>query len=162
MILLATGFFIGILYVNVTKTATIIFDENILACFRNYKIDYEKYWFYIIKERVGILLLIILLGQVYWKRIYAGMLTVIGGIMLGSALCLSASKMGVKGLFLCVIGMIPHMIFYGCSLWILVTNWMSDKSRRLRGTNIIGIIMFWILGVLSEVYVSPFVLKIFL
>ena len=70
--------------------------------------------------------------------------------------------MGVKGIVLCMIGMMPHMIFYGLVFWILMAYWMNDKAGRWGGSKTVGVLLFMILGIICEVYVNPFIIKIFL
>lgn len=160
--LLAAGFLIGIIYTSVMKPEVKIFNMEVLEYVKNFKIDYDKYLVFIMKERVGMLLLIIFVGQVCWKRLYAGLLTVIVGILFGSIISMAGYSMSLKGIFLCVIGLFPHVTFYGISYWILVCHWMSDKVGRWRKSKVLGVLFFVSLGILSEVYMNPFLLKIFL
>ena len=162
IILLVTGFFIGSIYTSIEKPETEIFNIAVLENVRNFKIVYEQYLFYIAMERMGMLLLVIFVGQVYWKQIYAGLMTVIIGITFGSIISMAGYGMGFKGIVLCVIGMFPHMIFYGISYWILICHWMSGKVKRWRKSKVLGTLLFMSMGILSEVYVNPFLLKIFL
>ena len=89
MIFLVTGFFIGIIYTNVVKTKSEIFNITVLENVKNLEIDYRRYLYHIVKERLGLLLLIVFLGQIYWKRIYAGLSTIVIGISLGSNMLIS-------------------------------------------------------------------------
>ena len=162
MMLLVTGFFIGILYVSAVKVESAIFENDILLDLKIYKLDYKKYLLYIVKERIGLLLLIIFLGQVHWRCVYAGILTVMIGVNLGSVACISFIGMGIKGLFLCIVGIVPYACCYGLVLNILIGYWFEDKARRWRASKTAGILFFLCLGILSEVYVSPFLMKIFL
>ena len=162
MSLLVAGFLIGILYTSVVKMESKIFEKDILINLKTYKLDYKNYLFYIVKERVGLLVLIIFLGQVYWKRVYAGILTAIIGTTLGSVVCMSFIGMGIKGIFLCTVGMIPHVYCYGLVLNILIGYWMNNNIGRWQMSKTIGIVLFICLGIVSEVYVSPFLWRIFL
>ncbi len=162
MMLLVTGFFVGIIYTYVVGAKTKIFNMTALEYVKNLEIDKKRYLYHIIKERIGILLWFVFLGQVQWKRIYAGISTIIIGVALGSVICLSASEMGLKGIFLCMIGMMPHVIFYGLVFWILMSYWMDNKMGRWRGSKTAGILLFIALGIMCEVYVSPYIIKIFL
>ena len=160
--LLATGFLIGIIYTSIVKPEVKIFNMEVLEYVKNFKIVYDEYIVFIMKERVGMLLLVIFAGQVYWKRIYACLLTVIIGIVFGSIISMAGYSMSLKGVFLCVIGMFPHAIFYGISYWILVCHWMNNKVGHWRKSKVLGILIFMSLGILNEVYVPLFFLKIFL
>lgn len=162
MILLVTGFFIGSIYTSVEKPKTEIFNMEVLEYVKNFKIDYEQYLFYIVMERISTLMLVLFAGQVYWKQIYAGLLTVIIGIIFGSIISMAGYGMGFKGILLCVIGLFPHMIFYGISYWILICHWIGGKIKRWRKSKVLGVMFFMSVGILSEVYVNPFFLKIFL
>ena len=162
MMLLVTGFFVGILHVSVVKVESTIFDSDILLGLKTYKLDYKKYLFCIAKERIALLLLTIFLGQVHWKRVYAGILTVIIGVTLGSVMSLSFLKMRIKGLFLCIVGIVPYAWCYGLVLNILIGYWFDDKVGRWRASKTKGVLFFLCLGILSEVYVSSFLIKIFL
>lgn len=160
--LLATGFLIGIIYTSIVKPEVKIFNMEVLEYVKNFKIVCKEYLFFIMKERVGMLLLVIFVGQVYWKRIYACLLTVIVGILFGSIISMGGYSMGFKGIFLCVIGMFPHMIFYGMGYWILVCHWMGNGVGRWRKNKVLGILIFMCLGITAEVYMNPFLMKIFL
>ena len=162
IILLVTGFFIGSIYTSIEKPETEIFNIAVLENVKNFKIDYEQYFFYIVVERISTLMLVLFVGQVYWKQIYAGLLTVIMGITFGSIISMAGYGMGFKGIVLCVIGTFPHMIFYGMSYWILICHWIGGKVKRWRKSKVFGVLLFMSLGVVSEVYVNSFVLKLFL
>ncbi len=162
MMLLVTGFFVGVIYTYIVKPETKIFNIEVLSHVKKIQMDEKHYLFYISKERIGLLLLIIFLGQVHWKRVYAGILTVIIGMTLGSVMCISFIGMGIKGIFLCTVGMIPHVFCYGLVLYILLDYWFDEKIGRWRMSKTLGIVLFMCLGIVIEVYVSPFLWRIFL
>ena len=156
MILLVTGFFIGIIYTSKVDVKTVIFNAGVLTNFRGYELGY------IIQERVGVLILVIFLSQVHWKQIYGSLLTVIIGISIGSLLTTAICEMKMRGLLIFIIAILPHMCFYGLSYLILICYWLDEKKGRWRWNKTLGVIVFMSIGILCEVYVNPFLLKIFL
>ena len=133
---------------------TVVFREHVLTDFEGYEMGM------IIQERVGVLLLVIFLGQVYWKQIYGGLLTTVIGIFFGSLTITAISKMGFKGILFMVIGMFPHMCFYGMAYGILICYWLDDKRGRWSKTKTVGVLAFLIAGIVSEVYVNSLLMKI--
>ena len=153
MMLLVTGFFVGIIYANRVKVETVIFNERVLACFKGYELDY------IIRERVGMLLLVVFLGQVQWKNIYGGLITTTIGVLFGSLVSMAICNMKLKGLLVVVIGLFPHAIFYGVAYMILICYWMDEKKGRWTGTKTLGLVLFMSLGILAEAYLNSFLFK---
>ncbi len=159
IIILVTGFLFGVLYVMKTKTYLYVFDESNLSFLKTYEIEQKEYLFYLLRERIGQLLLVTFLGYVKYTEIYGGILTLLGGICGGAVFAAAGIQMKLKGIVLCAVGLFPQILFYGLVFVILIDFWMGRK--RWTWTKSLGVIIFMILGIASEAYINPFLLKIF-
>ena len=158
--ILVAGFLIGIFYSAMTKIEVDILNEKDILFLGAYKIDYKDYFWYLLKERLTLLCLVIFLGQVKYTKTYGGLLTLMIGICGGGLIASAEIMYGLKGITICVAGMFPQVIFYGLVYKILISFWMM--KGRWTWAKSFGVIIFVLLGVVSEAYVSPLLIKIFL
>ncbi len=157
IVVLVTGFLFGIFYVRKMGIEGHVFDPIVIKLFQIHKLDNKKYLIYILKERVGTVLLVLFFSNVRWKQIYGGLLTFVLGIAGGSVITMAITQAGIRGVINCVLYLMPHVVFYGLVFGILLNYW--TKSGRWSWIKTCGIIIFMLLGVLSEVYINPTLVK---
>ncbi|MCD8038777.1 MAG: hypothetical protein LUE96_06805 [Lachnospiraceae bacterium] len=78
---------------------------------------------------------------------------------------------GLKGLFFSVMLLVPHGIFYFAAFWLIFGKYWtsgSDKyccsdcgtlGRFTKLKRIAAILLIWFMGILSEVYINPGIIK---
>ena len=164
IILLAVGFFIGVIYENIISKnmviITEIFSKGNLQRYLQTDIIAEKYFWYVIKYRVLLLFLLCSLSCIKWKKILVVCCLLLTGFFTGSFCVASVLQLGAKGLLLCLLGLFPQMLFYGCVYGILFIHWFHYPERHWNRTKTLFSIVLFVIGILSEVYVNPILIKI--
>ena len=160
------GFFSGILYGNLVSKNYImsmgIFNAFFLEQYRQTDIRTTEYVWYIIRIRLMPLPVLIISGTTKVRKVvvYAFLLWTcfLGGILLTSAVM----NMGVKGLILCLIGMIPQAVFYTGGYLILLWYILAYPINRWNISKTICLALCMLLGILTECYVNPGIMQLFL
>lgn len=111
-----TGFVLGICSANLWMKEYIldigIFNQFFLEQYNRLEIVYEEYFWYLIKNR-GVFLLILTAAAGTRYRKSAVILTVIWlGFCVGMVICTAIARLGIKGIVLCVIAVMPQGVFY--------------------------------------------------
>ena len=138
------GFLIGILYANLIKT-------DIVA---------EEYLWYILRARLVPFCMICILGCMKWKKTVVGLCIGWTGFSGGVVAVSSVISLGMKGILLCIVGMLPQILFYGFAyvilLWYLYTY--PNGRWNIKKTAVAGISMA--VGIILEVYTNPILMKL--
>lgn len=158
IVLLAVGFFIGILYENVVCNIQ-IFQTERLQSLGMIAFEEKEYWFYILRIRIVPLIMAILLWNFRWRRATVAVAVTGAGISVGRLLVSAILMQGAKGVVLCTAMMFPHMIFYGFTYLILLMHLYNDRRRQWNKAKTIVVFVCWFIGVWSEVCINPQVLK---
>ena len=138
------GFLIGILYANLISDRYImsggIFDDGFLKQYAKTDIVAEEYLWYILRARLVPFCVICILGCMKWKKTVVGLCIGWTGFSGGVVAASSVISLGMKGILLCIVGMLPQILFYGFAyvilLWYLYTypngrwNIKKDGSSR--------------------------------
>ena len=102
-----------------------IFNQFFLEQYNRLEIVYEEYFWYLIKNR-GVFLLILTAAAGTRYRKSAVILTVIWlGFCVGMVICAAIARLGIKGIVLCVIAVMPQGVFYILS-GILLFEYMLE------------------------------------
>lgn len=163
VLILAVGFFIGIIYENlISKNGAItveLFRKSNLERYLQTKIIAEEYLWYVVKSRVLMLGILCILSCVKWKKILVvlcvGMLGVISGILAVSAVL----QLGMKGILLCMAGILPQGIFYGMVYGMLLIYWFRHPERQWNRAKTVFVVLMFLVGMLLEAYVNPVIVK---
>lgn len=184
LVFFLAGFLIGVLYIYFTGSYQN--GENDFLSVQNLMqvmymdIASEDYFYFLLRKRLGVLLVLVLLSLALpGKYMLLGFLMIFGCSM-GSMLSVLVVRYGIKGMLLFLGLVFPQDIIYIPAIfwWVwLLTEWNEgmifrmDPIRRRRGS---GIRTAWtmavligvtIIGILLECYVNPivvnFCLKIF-
>ena len=163
MILLVVGFFIGVIYENIifkkNFVTTEIFSKSNLQRFLQTDVIAEKYFWYVIKDRVFSLLLICVLSCVKWKKLFVSLCLILIGFFAGTFCVASVLYLGIKGILLCIAGLFPQMLFYGFLYGMLFIYWFHYPARQWNRTKTLFIFILFIIGLVLEIYVNPLVVK---
>lgn len=163
IVFLVVGFLIGVIYENVISknqvVTTEIFLKSNLQRFLQTDVIAEKYFWYVIKDRVIFLILLCILSCVRWKKIYVTLCLSLIGYFTG-IFCVSAVlQLGIKGILLCIAGMFPQMIFYGFVYGMLFVHWFCFPEKQWNRTKMLFVIIMFAVGIILEIYVNPVIVK---
>ena len=136
--------------------------EFFLEQYNRLEIVYEEYFWYLIKNR-GVFLLILTAAAGTRYRKSAVILTVIWlGFCVGMVICTAIARLGIKGIVLCVIAVMPQGVFYILSGILLFEYMLEYPVVRWNSGKTIKLIMLVLLGMITECYVNPVIIRMFL
>ena len=160
------GFLIGIIYANMMSKDYIssmgIFNEFFLTQYSQAEIDVVEYMWYVLRVRTVPLGLI---GELGCTRLRKG---VVGGFLAWTGFCAgmimtsAVLKMGVKGLILCLIALVPHFVFYAAGYIVLLWYLFTYPEVKWNLSKTVSMLLFVAVGVLLECYVNPIIMELFL
>lgn len=163
IICLAVGFLIGIIYQNIVSGRQAVVAELFLKAnlqlYLQTDIITPKYLWYVLKERVLLFGIICVLGCMRWKKVFVMFFLLLVGFLAGVLTVSAVLQLGIKGILLCVIGIFPQGIFYGVTYCILLPYWYRFPERRWNRVKTGFVIVMLLVGVLTEVYVNPVLVK---
>lgn len=130
---------------------------------------------YVASERLGQLLFMVICATSFMRVVFSYAILGWGGFELGIMMFTLVYQYGLKGLLLSVMFLIPHGIFF-LVVFILLFNkyWLGDKKSYHNYDSItenelhnkftkikkaVIIILLWFIGILSEVYINPEIIK---
>lgn len=165
-VLFIFGFFTGILYLNIFARNWIlsmgIFSDYFLEQYSGNKIDTSSYIWYVTKLRVFPFLLMAIPVSLIFKRITAVLYLVWTGFSSGLILTTAIVKLGLKGIILCVVGILPHFICYVMAFVMIFIYLFAYPDVKWNHTKTISITVFLSLGIITETYINPALLEMFI
>ena len=163
ILLLAVGFFVGILYENIiSKNSGIsmeLFQTYFLKQFIQVEIVTEEYLWYVARARVIPFLLLCMLGCLKWKKAVVGVYVSWIGFLTGIVVVSAVIQLGIKGILFCLASLIPHMICYVLAYSVLLLYLYRYPGRRWSSVKTIFVVLMLFLGIVLETYLSPFFIK---
>ncbi|MGL5259987.1 MAG: hypothetical protein ACRC7V_07755 [Lachnospiraceae bacterium] len=124
---------------------------------QNIKEDKRALTLLCIKERIGALFLIFFLSKKIWLRKIIYIYLLLFGVVLGILFEIYIIQFGMYGVFLFLASMLPQYIFYLLFFYFYIKEALTN-SITIRFIS--KIIMFLIVGLLIEIYISPTIIKI--
>ena len=163
IVLLAVGFFVGILYENIISKnngITIsLFQTGFLEQYKQTEIIPEEYLWYVARIRLTPMLLLFVLSCIKWKKILVSVSLLWTGFLAGVTIVSAVIQLGIKGILFCVAGAFPHMIFYGMTYGIVFAYLYDYPRRQWNGTKTIFMVLLVFLGIVLETYLTPILIK---
>lgn len=160
------GFLVGIIYVNVFARNYVVsmgvFSDYFLNQYSVKTIETKEYMFYIMKLRLFPFLLLAIGSSTKYKRMSAAIFVLWTGFSGGVIFAASVLKLGFKGVGLCIIGMLPHFICYIASYTVILLYLFAYPNLRWNSTKSMSVIIFILLGIISECYINPVILEMFI
>ena len=160
------GFLLGVIYVNFIARKYVavpgIFSDYFLDQFLDLQIDVREYLWYLLRLRAVPFLALAALSFTRARRV-SGVLFLVwagasGGILLSSA----AADLGIKGCLLCVTALFPQFLFYIPAFVVLLWYCYTAPQSHWNRQKTIFVILTMALGLITELYVNPIVVKAFL
>lgn len=130
---------------------------------------------YVSGVRLGQLLFMLICAAGAMRMLFSYIILGCGGFELGIMMFTLVYQYGLKGLLLSVLLLVPHWIFFFAVFWMLFNGGgIGDKTayhnyskitgngiqnRLTKVKKIAGILLLWLVGILSEVYINPEIIK---
>lgn len=138
-----------------------MFNDEFKNAFMNVSLDETLYLRYILKLRLKeyLCFLLVLLTPVSIAGIYIFML--FAGISLGLMISVCVMNMGINGMMIYAICIMPQYIIYAISVFLMV-SFVKKRHLNIKKTVIAILIslMFLTTGTLYEAYISPFLIRV--
>lgn len=152
-----------------------ILNDYFVEKFQYTEINGQKLFFYILGERMPLLLLLLFLTLTTLGMIGGILMLGWQGFSVGFMLSAAIAKYGVKGILLVLGGLFPQYLFY-FAVYILYCYFAAYLRQRLNrskmGSNsergyifgawliaVVGILLIFIMGIFLESYINPIILK---
>lgn len=158
LILFFCGILAGVVFVQAQKNSAFagIFSEYFLNQYASLQIDYEKLFRYVGSCRLGQYALLVCCGGLAGAPLICGGVIWILGMTWGTVISISTLRLGLKGVLICVIGVIPQMFFYIPAFgWIFLWILKRGSSRRKYLFLAAAGLFFLFFGIVAEVYLNP-------
>ncbi|MBM6684059.1 stage II sporulation protein M [Faecalicatena contorta] len=161
------GFVGGILYANTGARDHIlaagIFSDYFLEQYTQAEIQTQDYFWYILSVRAGLLGVIALMGQMKkLRRWIVAAVLVWTGFLGGLFFTAAVIKLGPVGILFCLAAIIPQALFYIAGYGIVLWYFYSFPRASWNSAKTVGTILTIGVGIISESYLNPIFLKIFL
>lgn len=161
------GFVGGILYANTGARDHIlaagIFSDYFLEQYTQAEIQTQDYFWYILSVRAGLLGVIALMGQMKkLRRWIVAAVLVWTGFLGGLFFTAAVIKLGPVGILFCLAAIIPQALFYIAGYGIVLWYFYSFPRASWNSAKTAGTILTIGVGIISESYLNPIFLKIFL
>ncbi len=160
------GFLIGILYANMAAkqyiTSTGFFSEYFLNQYLSIDVIAEEYIAYILQIRVLPIAVFVVIGQTKLRKPSVICWLLWTGFSSGMLIVASIVQLGVKGVLLCLIGITPQFLFYILAYIVIMWYFYTYPVSTWNGGKTIFVVLTMALGILTEVYVNPILMKMFI
>lgn len=164
IIFIAVGFFIGIIYENVISRGNVLFSElflrSNLELYLQTNVIGEKYLWYVVKARMVILATVCILGCFRWKKLFVILCLFACGFFAGIISVAAVMQLGIKGILLCLAGILPQGIFYVMAYSMLFLYWFRYPESRWNRTKLLFVVVMFLTGIILEIYVNPVLVKL--
>ena len=177
------GIVVGILCIyfgrNILLENTGLLDEFTLYNLKYMSVDSKAYFYYIVRERLGSVLSLVVLATTYLGVVLCAGTAFWYGISTGAFLSAAMFRYGLKGVFLALVSAFPQYIVYGPMLFSLLI-WCEKLCREiyfqrtvplgkgmgiLKSINLVRLLMILLLmlvGCFLESFLNPHFLTGFL
>lgn len=160
------GFFIGILYANLVSGDYIanigILDNYFLEQYTQMEINTAEFLWYAAYLRLLPVMLLFAAGCTKLRKAAALAYIVWTGFSSGMILVTAVMKMGVKGIILCLLCLLPQFVCYVAAYLMLLWFLFAYPAVRWNVSKTVCFALFMLTGILLECYVNPVIVKMFL
>ena len=164
-VLYMAGFLVGIFYANLVEkkymTANGIFSEYFLSQYIAIDVEAEEYILYVMKIRLLPLACLFIASQTKFKKVAVICCILWTGFSCGMLIVASVLQLGANGVLLCLIGITPHFVFYIMSYLVILWYLSNFPVSTWNGGKTAFVVLTMALGILTEVYVNPILMKLF-
>lgn len=162
---LAAGFFAGILSANLQPGLYIadmgIFSGYFLEQYAAAEIRMPDYLWYVARVRAVPLLFAGAAGCTRFKKAAAAVFLLWTGFCGGLLFAAAVMKLGIRGILLCLLAMVPHFAFYAMACFVLLWYLYNYPEIRWDLSKTAFFLLSAAVGVLLECYVNPVLMQFF-
>ncbi len=170
------GVFAGMVIMNLGKSILLentgLLDEYTLYHMKYMTVDSSALFYYVLKERLGLLLMLAVLSTTYLGLVVCSGMTLWYGICAGSFLAAAVLRYGIKGILFVIVGVFPQYIIYVPAMVVMLL-WCQRiyKKIYLEKTELfiprslvqlMGILFVFVIGCVLESFLNPYFLRGFL
>lgn len=159
------SFLVGIMYVHVTSEYTAadsrIFSEYFLKRFLSAEVDMKTYVPYLLRLRILPLFVVTGLAFTKIRRVSGVAFLTWTGFTLGLLLTIASYAMGFRGIVMCFITLLPHMLFYMPAYVVVLWYSFSYPNNVWNYQKTIFVLFMIGIGIVLESCVSITILKDF-
>ena len=160
------GFCAGILYANLFAKDYIIsmgiLSEYFLNQYSADDIRIAEYLWYVARIRLTPVFILGALGCTKRKKGAAAAFILWTGFSSGLLFTSAVIKMGVKGIILCLIALVPQFLFYIAGYLALLWYLYTYPQIRWNLTKTVIFLLLMAVGILLECYVNPVIMQMFI
>lgn len=176
---LAVGFFAGILLANtVGKRALLelgIYGDYFLLQIESVKVDSNAMFWYVFEKRLFFFVVVMLAGLTRFGVTAVYLVAAWIGTGFGMLLSAAVMQQGIKGIVICILGMLPQYLFYipaGLLLLVKACQMSEKRTARFHGKNqgaraflmryiavAAGVFAVFFAGILLESLLNPTLLQ---
>lgn len=163
IIFLAVGFFAGIIYENIISKRSVVLSElflrSNLELYLHTNVISEKYLWYVAKARIILLATVCISSYIRWKKAFVIVCLMVCGFFAGAMSVAAVIQFGIKGILLCIAGVLPQGIFYVMVYSMLFLYWFRYPESKWNQTKMMFVIIMFLAGIALETYVNPILVK---
>ena len=161
-----TGFITGICSGNLWMKDYIlnigIFNQYFLEQYSRIEVVYKDYLWYLVKSRTVPVVIFSAAAGTRYRSVTAIVTSTWLGFCFGMVMCAAIVKMGIRGVMLVLFSLIPQGIFYIMAGILLCQYMVGYPLVRWNSGKGIKVAAFVILGIATECYVNPIIMKLFI
>lgn len=166
LIIVLIGFVGGILYTNLIAIdylkITGVFSQYYLQAFASSTLEVGTYLPYVLYVRIIPIIILLLVAYSKFNKLGTIICLVWTGFLMGIYMSLCISQIGLKGIMFSVLGVFPHMIFYGVAYLIIIIYANNYPENRWSGIKIVTVVLCMLVGVVLEVQINPSIMRWFI
>ena len=162
LILFFAGLLAGILFVQTLDESSFagIYSEYFLNQYASLHIEYRKLLKYVGGYRFGQYAFLVCCAALPAAPFFMGGILFLLGMTWGTLISISTVRLGLKGVLICVTGVVPQIFFYVPAFgWMLLWIWKRGSSRKKYLFFVSAGFFFLIFGIVTEVYLNPLILQ---
>ena len=164
ILFLAVGFLIGIVYENLVARESALLSEVFLRSnlerYLQTNIIGEKYLWYVARARIILLATVCILSCFRWKKLVVILCLALCGFFAGMMSVTAVIQLGIKGILLCIAGIMPQGIFYAMGYGVLLAYWFRYPNSRWNRAKLLFVIIMFLVGIVLETYANPVLVKL--
>ena len=119
------------------------------------KVSYDRYFCYILLQRLKIIIVIALLTHITSRELIAKATPAFFFFLIGVFMTMSIMDRGIYGVLIVLTAMFPQWLCY-VTAFLFYAKYKEREKRKLQ---VAMILVFLLAGCVSEAYISPLLLK---
>lgn len=179
LLVLGTGFLLGLVFFYFAGRQLIedsgMLSRGSIEPLKNFSLEQNGYLIYIAGIRIKQLLFVLFCALSIWGGCFLYLVLAWSGFQWGILFYAAMYQYGMRGVFYCIFMLLPHGIFYFAAFVQFMNKKLeSDKKYYHKNINITSsramklgekvkaffvIVMLLCLGILSESYINPWLMK---